>query len=503
MDSIGLFQKSILISFLFLFSWTNSFSQSAGPNQTVCSSTATLKATPEDGVWSTTSGATIVNISMQNTQVTDLDIGANIFTWTISPTESYDVTITNNEVTVNAGADMLFKCSATNVLSGNEPTGTGVGFWMMKFNGTGVVIANSNQYNTTVSNLQIGDNVLVWTITDNGCSASDEVIVNNSLPLNEAGNDQSGCMDIFVLNAEEPTATGVGTWYIVSGDGAFSDVNLANSSVQVPQGDNVFRWDIVDNGCTASKIFNITNNQVLPDAGVNQDICSSSTNLQALNLLAGENGVWSVIAPQGETFNDASIVNPLVDNIKQGLSTFVWTVSNGICSDTDEVQITNDTPSIDAGPDVVICENYFQLAANIPETGSIGTWTNANPAVVIAEPTKYNSQTSNLSYGVNVYTWTIDNGNCNVSDDVFVTSNFIDVVAGNPHTEDCSDIFVLNATDPQVEGSGTGTGFWTVTEGLGVYFDDSNSNATTARNLTGFNRLKWTILVLSAMKLNM
>ena len=494
MDYTKLLQKTILLSFLLFFGLIKSFAQNAGTDQTVCSSTANLSAIPGSGVWSTTGGATILNPSSQTTQVDGLDLGVNTFTWTVAGLGSDEVLITNNQVAVNAGVDVLFDCSTTNTLSGNAPTATGSGVWTMKYSGTGAIIDNSISNISTVSNLQIGDNVLVWTIIDKGCSASDEVIINNSLPLNEAGNDQTACSANFVLNAQIPTATGVGTWNLTgTGSGSFGDIHSAGSTVQVAPGVNVFRWDIDDNGCRASKMFTVTNNQVLPNAGADQDICNASTNLQAQNLLAGENGLWTVISPQGETFDNPSITNPLVDNIKQGVTTFVWMVSNGKCSDTDEVQITNNTPTIDAGPDVVICENHFQLAANITETGSTGIWTNTNSAIV-ATPSKYNSQVTNLQNGINLFTWTIDNGNCTVQDNVSVRSNFIDVVAGNPHTGDCSDTFVLNATDPLTVGSGMGTGFWKVTEGLGISFDDSNSNTTTARNLTGFNRLKWTII---------
>ena len=89
--------------------------------------------------------------------------------------------------------------------------------------------------------------------------------------------------------------------------------------------------------------------------------------LAANTLQAGETGSWSIDGGAlTETFSSTSINNPIVTNLRRGFTTFVWTVSNGICSSSDRVSINNALPWADAGSDRTICEDFATLNAYNP-----------------------------------------------------------------------------------------------------------------------------------------
>ncbi|HRH69318.1 MAG TPA: immunoglobulin domain-containing protein, partial [Flavobacteriales bacterium] len=108
----------------------------AGPDQSVCATTATLAGntiTTGTGTWTTSSGATIANPNSPTSGVSNLAVGANVFTWTstngICPSSNDAVTITRvaAPTTAAAGPDQSV-CATTATLAGNTIT-TGTGTW--------------------------------------------------------------------------------------------------------------------------------------------------------------------------------------------------------------------------------------------------------------------------------------------------------------------------------------------------------------------------------------
>ena len=107
------------------------------------------------------------------------------------------------------------------------------------------------QRNTTVSNLAYGENLLSWTITKDGCSATDTVLITNNLPSPAlAGSDQVLCADSTLLYANIPLY-GTGQWTLISGSGVFENRNSNNTKVKgLNLGKNTLRWVTTKNGCT-------------------------------------------------------------------------------------------------------------------------------------------------------------------------------------------------------------------------------------------------------------
>jgi hypothetical protein len=91
---------------------------------------------------------------------------------------------------VSAGADIT-GCLATQTLNADVLTGSQTGYWVA--NNIAVHFDNSTDPTTTARNIPMGTSQLTWTITDNGCYASDDMIlINNSFTVS-TGVDKIKC----------------------------------------------------------------------------------------------------------------------------------------------------------------------------------------------------------------------------------------------------------------------------------------------------------------------
>jgi gliding motility-associated-like protein len=234
----------------------------AGPNQMLCSDNTTLTAnTPlvGTGSWSVLSGTvTPANPNSPTTSLTNIPVGTHSLQWQISngvcPVSNSTVTITRNEspTTAYAGPSQSI-CAVNNFsLSANAPL-TGVGTWSV-LQGNGV-ISNTNNPNTTVSNLSNGLNTFVWSISTASCGSSTSTInvqVDYMPSAAYAGTNVTTNSNAIQLNANTPTV-GVGSWIILSGGGSFSDANDPNSMfTEITDGENVLVWQIRSGACPVS-----------------------------------------------------------------------------------------------------------------------------------------------------------------------------------------------------------------------------------------------------------
>ncbi|UII20009.1 T9SS type A sorting domain-containing protein [Fulvivirga ligni] len=156
-------------------------SADAGSDQIVCSSSASLSAnapgTGEKGSWSVVSGSgTFSNINSRTSSVSDLSEGDNEFRWTIEDTgencsKPDAVKITYINTTAAQAGEDLYLCSNSAVLAGNTVGTNESGQWTVVSGAA--VFADNSKFNTTVSGLSSGANVLRWSIRDNGnhCTA--------------------------------------------------------------------------------------------------------------------------------------------------------------------------------------------------------------------------------------------------------------------------------------------------------------------------------------------
>ena len=115
-----------------------------------------------------------------------------------------------------------------------------------------------------------------------------------------------------------------------------------------------------------------------------------------------------------------SLYNTIASNLLAGDNIFTWTIINGICIDTDNVNIQFfETIVADAGNDNFICDiSEYQMLANTPTPGT-GIWSCDNENINFHNISLFNTNISNLPEGTVNFTWTITNGICGSTSDNF------------------------------------------------------------------------------------
>ena len=211
----------------------------AGPDQQLCETqtSTTLSAnvvTVGVGVWSTTSAAGITDVLNPFTSVTGLSVGTYQFVWTVTNNncQTFDtVTVDVSQIATvaNAGLDDAYCASVNGItIKGNDPI-VGTGLWTSL--GTAIVDTTTSSF-TTISNLAIGQNIFVWTISNGSCSSSDTVsITSNPSPIVDAGSDQFTTSGVPVNLGGSPTASSGNSPYVYTWN---SGIYLNDSSISNP-----------------------------------------------------------------------------------------------------------------------------------------------------------------------------------------------------------------------------------------------------------------------------
>ncbi|MEM9917472.1 MAG: gliding motility-associated C-terminal domain-containing protein [Bacteroidota bacterium] len=213
------------------------------------------------------------------------------------------------------------------------------------------------------------------------------------------------------------------------------------------------------------------------DAGIDLAVCATTVvNLDAEPPSVGS-GQWASLT--GATVSNPDLPNSEVIDLQEGDNIFVWSLSNGACTDydADTVVITVTLVPGDeafAGNDIDICgRSTTTLNANPPLTAE-GVWTQslaqASLGVVIAEPNNPNTEITGLAVGQSYeFSWTLSEGVCPdfATDIVVVTVNeapSIQAFITEPLLYVCNDqTAVLKAETPSI-----GTGEWLTASGARI-----------------------------------
>ena len=372
----------------------------AGPNQYICTSTATLQGnTPVTGTghWTTTGGAIISDPANPASSVTNLDVGSNIFRWTITngPCESYDEVIIYRDLQpdpADAGSNYNLCNDAYVTLNASDPTNGGIGTWSV-LSGGGNIIDNNDPH-TLINTILPGETRLIWTVVsvNGGCISSNDTIaiIRDIAPSSAfAGPDTDLCdLSSYTLQGNNITNNGNGTWIVISGGSFVSDIHDPSSNVvSLAYGDNQLEWLIESEFgiCSATRDTVVITRFEMPlsaAAGSDQEHCLAySSNPLGANTPSVGTGEWNILFnPSGinpvfiPSDNDPNAtLNILSGN--EGEYILTWTIRNGSC-------ITGDTVSVDfgiplppayAGPDTSVCGLSVYLKADNPPIGQ-GTW---------------------------------------------------------------------------------------------------------------------------------
>jgi PKD repeat protein len=441
------------------------------------------------GAWSILSGsALLADPADPNTLAENLGLGLNRFRWTITYEEctSYaEFEVSYDQIAANAGADQTL-CADHTIMSSSSP-GVGSGQWSIVGGSGSAVFANPDMPTTEVMGLDRGDNLLRWTVTNQGCVTYDDVIITNNQPSDAyAGADRSVCGEAINLNANNPIV-GTGTWSVLSGSATIAAPDQYNSEVtNLSVGNNTLRWTISHAGCISSDEVNITNDQPTNiDAGLDQYLCASSTSLYSSQPVGGY-GHWS-IAEGSATFDDNTLYNTDVSNLEMGENRLVWTVTISGCSNSDTVLIVNNLPSIpSAGPDQDLCAAEALMAANAPQIGT-GHWSIVSGSATFEDVNDPYTRITDVGNGVNELSWTITNASCQISDEVLIINSMPTIAYAGEDRAVCNTTANLLANPPT-----TGTGTWDVVSGFGIIADPSDYNTQITSLGFGPNTLRWT-----------
>ena len=194
------------------------------------------------------------------------------------------------------------------------------------------------------------------------------------------------------------------------------------SSIDVsPSVSTTYTVTVTNNGCIGTDMIEviIDPNSIVADAGPDVDICQpESTTLTGSGGGSGAIYTWST----GET-GTMITVSPSIT------TTYTLTVSEGVCSATDQVVVNvSPMPVADAGPDVEICDGEsIDLEASGGIQGNDYSWsTGQSGSTITVNP----SETTD-------YTVTVEVNGCIDTDDVLVTVFDAPEVDAGPDEEIC------------------------------------------------------------------
>jgi len=93
------------------------------------------------------------------------------------------------------------------------------------------------------------------------------------------------------------------------------------------------------------------------------------------------------------------------------------------------LNISSGTTAAAGSDQIVGCPGFANLSGNSPGAGNTGLWSVVSGSGVISNPSSANTTVNNLSSGVNVFRWSINNSCGNTSDDVSINFNVFNPVA--------------------------------------------------------------------------
>ncbi len=408
--------------------------------------------------------------------------------WTVTNgvcTHTDNVVLTNySQPTANAGVDIR-QCNNSTFNMAATITGTGTGKWTVVSGTATIPTTDSTKTNAAIT-VAVGNTAtLAWTVTNGVCTHTDNVVLtNDALPTANAGIDIRQCNNSTFTMASTITGTGTGKWTVVSGTATIptTDSTKTNAVITVAVGTTAtLAWTVTNGVCTHTDNVVLTNySQPTANAGVDIRQCNNSTFNMAATITGTGTGKWTVVTGAATIPTTDSTKTNAVITVAAGTSaTLVWTVTNGVCTHSDNVVLTNDAqPTANAGIDIRQCNiSTFTMAATITGTGT-GKWTVASGTATIptTDSTKTNAVIT-VAVGTSAtLVWTVTNGVCTHSDNVVLTNDALPTANAGPDQENCNDAsFPMAATI-----TGTGTGKWTLVPGTTASFavtDSTNANA--------------------------
>lgn len=360
---------------------------------------------------------------------------------------------------VSAGADLNLDCQTILVTLDGSQSATGATITYL-WTGPGITPATETQQSPPVD--QPGTYTLLITDTDNGCTATDNVVIDQDIaaPAADAGADITlTCLQNTQAIDGSGSSAGPTITYVWQGPG----INTSNFNLQNPivadSGIYIVTVTNTANFCTATDQVYVALDGDFPvtEAGPTQTLTCAVLTVQLdgsqSQTGAGISYTWSGpgVLP-GEENNQSPVVN------EPGLYTLTVSNSNNGCSKTDVVTVDEDIipPVADAGADQT-------LTCSSSSTGVVITAAGSSPGpdftILWGGPGIDASNETQISPMVTVagtYAVTVTNtiNGCTAEDEVVVDQD-----QGLPTVEAGPDqIITCNTPQAILDGTGTPTG---------------------------------------------
>ena len=385
-------------------------------------------------------------------------------------------------------------------LTGTVNGGASTGIWTSL--GTGSFSPNDSDlaaiYVPSFADTTAGLVTIALTSTNNGlCFAESDtsIIIIESIPLINAGPDQTICAAIPTANLTGIATRATGGHWTTLGTGSFADDSMlvtqyfpgsadtANGSVQLvlESTGNGLCNSVTD---TMEITFLLNTIQVTvfaPDT----DFCSNNATVQITGTVNGATGgVWSTSGDG--VFNNPTDITTLYaagssDTTNRFVTLTLSSTGNGICSAvTADLDFTiHPAPVVDPGPADTLCANNANWALNGTISGGLtsGVWSTSGTGTFVANDTILNPTYIPSDFDTSLGQVTIVLTSPSFIDCNPVSSTTTLTFTPIPVVDAGSDLLVC-ASVPQAQLAGvitgaTTTGTWT-TLGSGS-FDDANS----------------------------
>lgn len=401
-------------------------------------------------------------------------------------TASSTVAGNNAPPTAAAGPNATITCAATNVTLDGSGSSTGGNFtYMWTASPGGVILGGETTQNPIVS--ATGTYTILVTNTQNGCTATDAVVVNDNLAPPTAAVAAPGLITCTVsqvtLNGSASTPAGISYQWTTSNGFIVSGQNSA-SAVVSEAGEYTLIVTNPTNGCTNAQTVTVNQNFSAPIA-----VATASNDITCVNLQATVSAQGSQMAP-----TDTYVWSTQNGNFVSGTNTLTPLVN---MPGTYSIVITNPTSMCTSQASIVVVADNLPPAAN---AGSPSTLTCTTTSVVIGDPLAptdpnldyaWTASPGNISGGQNTPMPTVNQPgtyNLVVFNNANGCSNTASIVIPQNITPPTSVVAPggeINCTSPtvQLNGAGSSTGptysyQWTAASGSGIGAGDNTLTPT-------------------------
>ncbi len=482
----------------------------AGDDQTLCGVASTnLDAQTGPGTWSTSStGVIITDPSSPTSQVTNLNPGSNVFTWTVGAvTDDVEIFVADlppAPVVRVASLAGPFVCDGTSVrLTVDSPDPDYSYQWYKN----GVPLGGTFGDLILAGPAASGDYQLRATDMTTNCESELSAVQTVSIeaipdvPVINASRTLGCDGEPITLTASEAPLNGSYLW---SRNGATLPQNTRSIVISsVAQSGDYTVIVLSERGCTSGLggPQTITIEPLPPTPSINTSgnvICADGSLVELESSLVAPDGGTYIWLKDGVEVNGQDARQIVLSSFNQTGSYTVRTVDGdgAMCisepSSAQAVQIYQLPSLARPGDAQQLCEETAtNLLAETPIVG-VGTWSTSSAGITINDPNDPGSTVTGLATGTQTFTWQVDNGACigtpeNVTVEVFNAPSPA-ITEGDKLI--CDEISTpVSANTPVV-----GTGEWRVVSGTAT-IDSDDDPATTITGLVPETEvvLSWTI----------